>query len=236
MCLRWSVCSLRLPKADYNMICALSRLQLWSLFQAPKPNDERYAKCFPVPSPWREHSQAHRRASAGGSVKRRTAALRGWGRWHVDAVWSLVGRSVVDCMSAWETVGPREFVGPNCARNKTCSDGPPYWMFWAPPHRRRFSLQCPCLLNTEQFFLLFIYHSFFFCGIFLFTTLEIRGSTSIVPLKVESSSSRNHAPPSCGRNREKKSSFRRTSWAASFCNKKKRIFISASAALSFTRD
>ena len=48
-----------------------------------------------------------------------------------------------------------KFVGPNCARDTTCSDGPQYWTFWAPPHRRRVSLQCSSLLNTEYFFLLF---------------------------------------------------------------------------------
>lgn len=55
-----------------------------------------------------------------------------------------------------------KFVGPNCARDKTC-DGPPYWTFWAPPQWRRVSA---CSVHACYFFL-------------LFTIQEIRGSTFI---------------------------------------------------------
>jgi len=119
-----------------------------------------------------------------------------------------------------------KLVGPICARDKTCSDGPPYRTFWAAPHhRRRVSLQCSCLLNTEYFFLSL-----------LFSIQEIRGSTSIAPLKAESSSSPNHAPPSCGRNRETKSVRSVTQVEQVVFRKKKWIFTSASALLSFTRN
>lgn len=102
----------------------------------------------------------------------------------------------------WVRLGNRRAARHNSILGKLV--GPNLWA----PRLLLVSLQCSSAVHACSTLNTFSLSLFFspFIG-------EIRGSTSTVPLKPESSSSPNHATPSCGET--KKCSFRQPSRAAS---------------------